>query len=74
MARRREVRVGDRFRKNSWDNTVWIVSGFRTLPGDVPHVRLAKEGSPKDMITVSVNALNDQRLFLRAPQIEMASA
>ncbi|MFN3077171.1 MAG: hypothetical protein ABT940_09880 [Alphaproteobacteria bacterium] len=61
------VRPGDRFVKCSdMTSVVWVVDGLIERPGCPLHVRLFKEQSPVETITVAVAALGDPQYFRAA--------
>lgn len=61
LARRVEIQAGSYFRKTA-SQTLWRVESVRRLPTH-DHATLRKLDDPTTVITVSVEALRDRRLF-----------
>jgi hypothetical protein len=58
------VEPGQRFRASGSSFSIWEVLSVARHPGEpVPHVRLARVGSPKDLKTVAVRVLRDRRFY-----------
>lgn len=64
MRDRRRIECGQRYVKtNGLDREVWVVADLLRRPGLPLHVRLAKERRPGEMLSVSVDALAEGRIF-----------
>ena len=58
------VTPGQRYRVAGSSFSFWEVIAIAQHPGEpVPHVRLARVGSPKDLKTVAVRVLRDRRFY-----------
>lgn len=60
------IQPGDRFIKLDNTNFVWVAESILERPEFPVHVRLIRADDPHRMITLSVSALLDRRLYRRA--------
>lgn len=64
MWSKRQISFGDRYVKHSaLARVVWVVDRVVDAPGLPTHVRLVREGSPLDTITVSLYALGSSDFY-----------
>ncbi len=61
----KSINVGDMFLKQGDPKTVWVVEQLVDLPGLPLHAELKAQGYRNRMITMSLEALTDDRLFHR---------
>jgi hypothetical protein len=58
-----EVELGQKYRQISMPQDIWEVVLILENSGPIPHARLVRAGSSKDMKTLSFLALQDRRLY-----------
>lgn len=58
-----EVEIGQRYRQVSLPQEVWEVVLILSNAGVIPHARLVRVGSSKDVKTISFPALQDKKLY-----------
>ena len=59
------IKVGDKFIKLEVPNMVWVVKRLMAIPGMLPHAELKVRGHLSRSMTLSLDALTDQNLYLR---------
>ncbi len=57
------IQPGDRFVKTEDPSVVWVVERLLNLPDLPPHLHISPEGQSKRILTFSVSALLDGKLF-----------
>lgn len=62
------IHPGDRFCRAGNLESVWIAETVIERPDLPPHIRLTRADNPYRVITVSVSALLDKRLYRRLSQ------
>ena len=67
------IQPGDRFCRAENAESVWIAETILERSDLPPHVRLARADNPYRVITVSVSALLDKRLYRRIARPDKAS-
>ncbi len=60
------IQPGDRFIKLDNTSSVWVAESILARPHLPVHVRLIRADDPHRVITLSVSALLDKRLYRRA--------
>ena len=60
------IQPGDRFIKLDNANSIWVAESILERPDLPVHVRLIRADDPHRVITLSVSALLDRRLYRRA--------
>ena len=68
--KRKDIGIGDRFRKNNSTDWVWQVTEIVTPGGHEPHARLVRVNFPTDARMFAIAALKDKRLFAAAGETE----
>ena len=59
------VKPGDRFIRLGPYESVWVVTRLLDMDGMPPHLHLTPEGSGPRVLTFSVAAVHDEKLFKR---------
>jgi hypothetical protein len=59
------IQPGDQFSQVEYTALIWIAETILERPNFPPHVRLTRADNPYRVITVSVSALLDKRLYRR---------
>jgi hypothetical protein len=63
------IQPGDRFIKLDNTSSVWVAESVLERPDLPVHVRLIRADDPHRMITLSVSALLDRRLYRRTAKV-----
>ena len=58
-----EVELGQRYQQTANPQDVWEVVLVLSNAGPIPHARLLRVGSSRDVKTISFPALQDKRLY-----------
>lgn len=67
------IQPGDRFCRAENLDSVWVAETIFERSDLPPHVRLTRADNPYRVITVSVSALLDRRLYRRLARVDTAS-
>lgn len=58
-----KISVGDRFQRVGRFQKVFVVTDIREHPGMPPHVTLANEADPREVVTIAASVLVDPSRF-----------
>ena len=64
------IQPGDRFSRVENAASIWVAETILERSDLPPHVRLTREDNPYRVITVSISALLDKRLYCRVARID----
>jgi len=60
------VELGNQFKSVSSQGPTWVVQRILTGPGMIPHAILTQNGDASSIRTLSISALEDEAMFVRA--------